>query len=464
VLSLIYKNRLFKQLLIGALLILLLIPTTSVGENTTTDSIKIDGHLIYIFQQDDLRTFYVNEYFIINNTGKSAFNDSFYIWIQNNSIILADCCNYTLNMASRYDERGCKECFYLDKTDDNNLYVGYPILSENRLSYYGQRESISINVFSTTNASLNKDTLKLNATIGGSSIHREQKNFQGTGLHLTSESLDIGMLQEIDPYMSFNITTIENITLLNNGSDPEVIGFNISDLPQGWYAEIWNDTIKINNVSLSPQEYANLKLIIKAPSNLASIYVGYSTQVGLEGDETKGSFIKKYICDTEKVTYEVFLLTIDELEVSEDLKMVHDELFWREEYGRYWFIAKNDEVLPNSYTVISMKLEKTVGDQPNPYIIWILVIIVILIIGILLLKKIDFFKEKVILKKLNNSKKKEDRIKELEKQKEKVLSAIKRVEREFEDEIINKEDYERLRAAYKKRAVEILKEIDRLKD
>jgi hypothetical protein len=464
VLRLISENRLYRQFFICALLTLLLIPTTSIGENTTTGPIKIDRHLIYIFQQDDLKTFYVNEYFIINNTGKSPFNDSFYIWIQNNSIISAECCNYTLNMASRYDEIGCKECFYLDKTHDNNLYVGYPILSENRLSYYGQRESISINVFSTTNASLNKDTLKLNATIGGSSIHREQKNFQGTGLHLTSESLDIGMLQEIDPYMSFNITTIENITLLNNGSDSEIISFNISDLPQGWYAEIWNDTIKINNVSLSPQEYANLKLIIKAPSNLASIYVGYSTQVGLEGDETKGSFIKKYICDTEKVTYEVFLLTIDELEVSEDLKMVHDELFWREEYGRYWFIAKNDEVLPNSYTVISMKLEKTVGDQPNPYIIWILVIIVILIIGILLLKKIDFFKEKVILKKLNNSKKKEDRIKELEKQKEKVLSAIKRVEREFEDEIINKEDYEHLRAAYKKRAVEILKEIDRLKD
>jgi hypothetical protein len=86
-----------------------------------------------------------------------------------------------------------------------------------------------------------------------------------------------------------------------------------------------------------------------------------------------------------------------------------------------------------------------------------------------LLKKIDFFKEKKALQKQDISKEKgkfpeEKRIKELEEQKNKVLSAIKRVEREFEDEIINKKDYERLRAAYKKRAVEILKEIDRLKE
>ncbi len=441
-----------------------MIPTTSIGENITVGSINIDRHWIYIFQQDDLKTFYVDEYFIINNTGKSVFNNSINIWIQNNSIISAKCCNYTLNMACRYNDRGCKECFYLDKTDYNNLYVVYPIFSESRLSYYGQRESFSINVFSTTNTSLNNDTLYINAIIGGLSIPREQKNFQDIGLYLTSENLDVGMLPVIDPYMPFNITKIENITILNNGTDSEIISFNISDLPQGWSAEIWNDTIKINNVSLSPKEYANLKLIITAPSNLASIYVGYSTQVGLDGNEAKGSFIKRYLYNTKKVTYEVFLLTIDELEVSDDLKMVHDELFWREEYSRYWFIARNDELLPNSYTIIVMKLEKTIGDQSNPYIIWLLIFIVILIIVILLLKKINFFKEKEILQKLNNSKKKEERIKELEEQKIKVLSAIKRVEREFEDEIIKKKDYERLRASYKKRAIEILKEIDKLKD
>ena len=52
---------------------------------------------------------------------------------------------------------------------------------------------------------------------------------------------------------------------------------------------------------------------------------------------------------------------------------------------------------------------------------------------------------------------------ELQEQKKKILSAIKRVESEFKDEIISKEEYEQLRAAYKKRAVKILKEIDRLK-
>ncbi|UCE38495.1 MAG: hypothetical protein JSW00_04500, partial [Thermoplasmata archaeon] len=432
--------------------------------------IKIDRHWIYVFQQDDLKTLEVNEYFYINNTGEVIFNDSLLIWILDNSIIAADCCNYTPNMACRYKAGGYMECFYLNKTDDDNLYVGYPFPDENRLSYYGQRESISITAFSTTNASLNNDTLHLNATIGGTSIPREKESFLGIGVHLTSEKLDIGMLPVIDQYMPFYITTIENITLLNNGTDNELIGFNVSDLPQGWTAEIWNNTRRLNNVSLPPQEYANLTLKITAPSNIASIYVRYTTQIGMNENETKGLFTKQYLYETKKVTYEVYLLTINELEISDDLEMVHDELFWLEDYGRYWFFAKNEDVIPNSYTTMSMKLEKTADDQSNPYITWLLVIIVILIMVILLLKKIDFFKEESTLQKRDTSPEKrreklleKKRIKEIEEQKKKVLSAIKRVEHEFEDGIINKEDYKRLRAAYKKRAVELLKEIDRLK-
>ena len=530
------KAWLCKQIFIGALLILILIPTTTIGEDITTiNPIKTDEHWIYLFQQDDLKTFEVKEYFYINNTGKALYNGSLSIWIQNNSNIVADCCNGTPNMACRYNVMGYMECFYLNKTDENNLYVGYPFLNENRLSYYGQRELLSITVFSTTNTSLDNDTLHLNATIGGPSILREQESFKGMGVHLTSENLDVGMLSVIDPYMPFNIMTTENITLLNNGTDTEIISFSVSDLPQGWAAEIWNNTRKLENVSLSPQEYVNLTLIITAPSNIASIYVRYTTQIGMDGNKTIDSLIKQYLYETKKITYEVYLLTIDDLEISNDLKMVHDELFWIEDYGRYWFLAKNKDVLPKSITTISMKLEKTGNDQSNPYIIWIPIFIVILIIVVLLLKKIDFFKEKDTLQKrdispekrnkklleekriiqdliertetdqssglideksakkmkidyraqigdidkklaeysncgkmkhtkikTSISKKKEIKINELEEQKKKVLSAIKRVEREFEAETISKEDYERFRAAYKKRAVEILKEIDRL--
>ena len=464
------KKCLRKQMFISALLALLLIPTNAVGEDTTKSSpIKIDRHWIYILQLDDLKTFEINEYFYINNTGETAFNDTFYIWIQNNSIISADSCNYTTNMACRYKETRDGECFYLNKTDEDNIYIGYPFLNENKLSYYGQRETFSITAFSITNTSLKNDTLNLNATIGVPSISREQKNFQDIGVHLTSENLNVWMLPVIDLYMPFNITTIENITLFNNGTDTEVIGFSISDLPGGWTAEIWNDTKRLDNVSLSSQEYVNLTLIVKAPSYLASIYVGYISQMGINGDQTKGSFIKRYLYETTKITYEVFLLNKDGVEVSNDLIMIHDELYWIENYGRYWFYAKNEEVQPNSYTTMSMKLEKNTDGKSNIYIILILVFIVILIVVILLLKWLDFFKEKKTLQNQDVSKEKgkfteEKRIKDLEEQKEKVVSAIKRVENEFKDGIISKEDYEQVRASYKKRAVEILKEIDKLRE
>lgn len=433
----------------------------AIGEDIeTSSSIEIDRHWIYLVQQDDITTFEVNEYFYINNTGETEYNGSLAVWIQNNSVIVADPCNDIPDMVIRYNAMGGGECFNLNETDNNDLYYGYPFLNENKLSYYRQREPLSITVFSTTNTSLNNDILHLNATIDGLSKSREEENFQGIGVHLTSENSDIGMLPVVTTHMPFNITTIENITLFNNGSDSEIISFSFSDLPQGWNAEIWNNTSKINNVSLAPQEYANLSLIITAPSNIASIYVRYTTQIDIEGNETKGLFTKQYLYETKEVTYEVYLLTIDELEVSSDLEMVHDELYWREEYGRYWFFARNEDVQPNTYTTMSMNLVITSEVQSNPYLLWALVFIIILIIVILLLKKIDFFKEKNILQKRDTST--EKRLNELDEQKKKVLSAIKRVECEFEDKTISKEDYERIRAAYKKRAIEILKEIDRL--
>jgi len=145
-------------------LLLLLIPTAVDGENIENNSIKIDGHWIYIFQMDNSNTFEVTEYLYINNTGETPFNDSFYIWIKNNSNIESEYCNHIPNMACRSNSTGEKECFLLNKINDSNLYFGYPILSENSLSFYGQKELFSITAYSITNPSLKNNTLFLNAT------------------------------------------------------------------------------------------------------------------------------------------------------------------------------------------------------------------------------------------------------------------------------------------------------------
>ena len=462
--------RVYKQIFIFTIIALILTPLTALGENIETDSIELDRHWIYLYQQDDLKTFEVNEYFLINNTGETVFNGSILISIQNNSIIAEKYCNGTLNMACRYNITGCGECFYLKKIENTNFFTGYPFLGENRLSYYGQRKTISITAFSTTNTSLKNETLNLNATIGGSSLSRNQEIQPGIGVHITSENLDVGMTPLIATYTPFNITTFENITIFNNGSDTESINFIISNLSNGWTVEICNNTRKINNISLSPQEYQNLTLKITAPSNIASIYVSYTTSI--DSNDTKGIFTKQYLYKTKKVTFYVYLLSIDELDISLDLEMVHDELFWLEEYGRYWFIARNEQVIPNSYSSISMHLKKTIDSQSDTYLIVVAFVLLILIIIILLLKKIDFFTRKgktqkqgfILEEKRTPIKEKAKNIQELEVQKRKVLLAIKRVENEFKDKTINKEDYEHFRTAYKKRAIEILKEIDRLKE
>jgi len=418
------KLQLYKKILISSFFVIIFFPTVINGENIETSSIHVDEHRFIIYQLDDLKTFEVQELFYINNTRNATFNDSISIWIQNNSIISTHLCNHTLNMACRYNATGDGECFKLDKLNNTNLYSGNPITSENSLSYYGQKEKLSITAFSITDPYLEKSTIHLNATIGGKSILRKQNSFHDNGIHITSKNQDIGMQPITDIDTPYRIMTIENLTIFNNGTNTEVISFAISGLPQDWVAEIWNDTVKLDNISLFPQEFTNLNLIITAPSYIASIYIRYITQINLDGDEMKDIFIKQYLYETDLVKYNFYIISNYRVDFSKDLKMVHDEFIWREEYRRYWNYATNNGVQPNYYTRISVNLVKADNNQLNPYYVLLLCFIVFLLIAILLLRKIGFFKEKANFQ--------EKSLKELQEQKKKVLSAIKRVEKEYD--------------------------------
>jgi len=530
------KILIFRYLIILNVLFLLVIPTIVIGEDIPSSiQLKIDRRWIYIFQFDDYKTLEVNEYFYVNNTGNSSYDKSLNIWIQNNSIISANCCNFTPNLACRYNENRQCECFYLNNTIDNNHYFGYPFSGEKLLSYYGQKQLISITASSATNLSLNPGTLHINATIGSMSFNRITKESPVGDIQLFSDNKEIGLMPVFDPYMPYNITKFENVTIKNNGSEQELIIFNISKLPLGWFAEIRNDNNTITNITLSPKEYANLTLKISAPSNIASIYVRYLIELDKLKDKEKDDFKKQYLYENEKLTYEVYLLSTKNLKVSDDLTLVHDDFFWMEEYERYWFIAKNENVQQNSYSTITINTEKTLDSNLFFYQILLIIILAGAIVSIIIFKKKnifldkeplkrtktnpEFIKEKLLeekkkiqelikrtkkdenlnlidkktakniitdyqeqLKNINNKisefeknkiahneiikdkiKQKENRIIELEEQKDRIYSAIKKIECEYRDKIIGKKDYERFRSAYKKQAIEILKEIDRLK-
>lgn len=451
-------------------LIFVALPVNAEDINFLSSKIKIDGHWIYAFQQDDIKTFRIDEYFFINNTGDSVFNDSIYIWIQNNSFILDNICEDSKNSGCRYGPDGCMYCFIINHTG-NNMYVGYPISFENKLSYFMQKESFTINAKYIINNSEYDNILNLNVTLGAFSTARDNDVYQGSGLHITSENADIGMRSMVSIEMPFNISTVEKITLFNNDSDDKLIDLEISNLPDGWNAEIWNETEQINNILLSSQEYKNLTLLISAPSYMATIYIGYVTEL-IEDEEKFGLFEKSYLYNTTNVQYLLYLLSKEKIKISEDITMIHpfsgEEPSWSEEYNRYWYVAQVTDVSPDSKTSFDISLYETKISY-DQYLIWVLFIIIAIIAALII-----FIKKDAIIGKQNTSKEKqskeiadkklnEEKIKELENKKKKVLDAIKRVEHEYDDGLITKENYEKVRDGYKKQAIDILKDIDKLK-
>ncbi len=484
-LGVIMKSRLFFQKLLIGLLILILSSNLLLGKDEINypNSLTIDRYLLDIFQQSDLKTFKINQYFYINNTGNSSFNDTFYLWLPKNSKIISDCCGGSPNMACRFDANDEMWCFYFNETGDENLYIGYPIANGSKLSYYGQKESFLITIFSSTNNSLGVDTLQLNATMGSSNILREKEVFEGKGIHITSDNKVIGMIPWMVPYRSFNITTFEQIHIFNNGSDNEIIEISISNLPNDWKVEIWNTTSKINNVSLSPKEYKNLTLVIKAPSYLAEILVESEIEVDKDENKNQWLFKNKYLYETKLVYYQIFSTTPEGLNISSDLISAHDDAYWYDEYNRYWFLASAEDIKPNNESIISLSLKADLPVNNSPekvdslYVL-LLVLIIFTSIVVLLLKKLNFFNKKDMKQNLkttrkkgkiklddnDNSKEKISKIKELENRKKIIISAIKRVENEYNNGIINKKDFEHLKDTYKKQAIKILKEIDKFKD
>ena len=459
------KARISKLIFIVALFSMLIF-SYSISAEDTTGSIKIDGHWIYVFQQDDIRTFRIDEYFFINNTGATLFNESISIWIQNDSSILTDFCADILNPGCRYGPEGCMSCFTLSNVGDNT-YVGYPISDENKLSYYGQKGLMTLTA-SSTDGSQN-DTLYLNVTIGGYSVSREEETFLGEGIHITSENLDIGMRPLVGVNMPYNITTTEKVTVFNNNTGTKIVDFDLSNLPQDWTVRIWNDTEQVDNVSIASQEYENLTLVITAPSYIAPIYVGYNVEV-MEDGQNSGIFTKRYLYNTTKVQYLIYSLCKEGMGISQDLTTVHpfagEDPNWNEDYERYWYVAQALDVQPDSFTTLDVSYEEA-SEQYTLLIALIVIIVVIFFVIVFVIKKkyVKVKKETESDSDVAETKKaNEEKIKELEKQKKKIIETIKRVDHEFEEGIIAKDNYEKIRASYKKQAVEILKKIDQLKE
>lgn len=483
------KTRLYKLIFLFSLLILIMTSQVSFGESLdiSPNSIKIDKLIVEIGQKADIKTFKINQLFYINNTGNNPFNDTFYIWVPDDCKIIADCCNETPNMACRYDARDEMWCFYFNETEDKNIYVGYPISNENKLSYFGQQESFTITAFSTSNSSINNDTVKLNVTVGGSYKNRDEEIFQGSGLHIKSGYEIIGITPWMSPYDSFNMTGFDKIYVFNNGTKNETIEFGINDVPKGWKVEIRSKNFSsiINNITLSPQEQVDLNIVITAPSYLAKILVEFTAQAVDDENNGRWTFTNKYFYETESVFYQILSTSPEGLETSNDLNSSHEKPYWYEEYGRFWYLASANNIQPNNESYVTISLEAKIPTNPvtiniNPYF-YALLLIIIAIIVVIILKKIDYFKEKDIDHKMKKQTEKiepeqkeiKDKdlseknlkvIKNLEKQKKKILSEIKRVEKEFKDGILDKKDYKRLRDKYKKQAVEILKEIDQRRE
>ncbi len=464
--------------IVGLLLSLIMAPLQSVSAQASysdINTISVDQHWIDITQLDDPDAFRVDEFIFINNTGTAPFGGSVQVWLPDNSQISAECCGGTPDMACRYHEDGLMECFYF-LSMDGNRYVGYPFENSPNLSYYGQEVEMTMSVQSETNAS-NEDSINITAILGYPAIARTSDHNASGGIKMSTNNEVIGLVAILDMYMPYNITTHENITLTNNGTEEETFSLDTSELPDGWTASFWNETTRISNITIGPNETGDLFLIMTAPSYMATIFLSYTLELPASGGDGTGIFEKQYLYDNDYVEYYLFLLTEDGVQ-NTSLASVHpgtgDAASWDEGSQRFWSVLMGVDLDNNSTTSININIEGAQasssgggGMDLGMVLIFIGIIVLVVVMAIYLRRSANFDEndsqddEDQEIEPEEDAKDKKTRL--LEK-KVMLQKLIERVDTDHENGLLSYEAAQKMKNSYEEKIASTDEAIQELED
>ena len=494
------------------LLLLILIIHLPNAIATDTTSIIVDKHWIGIFQHDNPNTLTIEEQLFINNTGNQPFTENITLWLPTNSTIQTQCCGNQTNTASRIAHQQCIHCFPLKPTT-NNLYTGLPFTTQNPLSYYHQTHNLNITL---TQNNTPIDTITLKITLGTHSTPRNTTTNTTKKLYLTSENQQIGITPIPTLDMHFNISHAETITITNNHTTTQNITLQTSTPPIYWKATFYDNNTPIHNLTIPPQQQKQLQLLITTPSYITPIFIQYTTT--LQTHNNLGTYTKHYLYNTTTATYYFYLLHNTKNQLDENLTQIHPfegQQHWDEHIQRYWFVAQQTNITPQTQTHITINTQpqKTTLNYTNILLITAAILLIIIVALSFffylkqknkkqtttppttptpnkeqlqqLIQRIDKDKTKGILdqktaqelkadyeqqlkkleqKHLQQNQHLKQQLQALQQQKKNVFDAIKKLDHEHENHEITEENYHKLRAAYKDKAMKLLQEIDQLKE
>jgi len=452
-----------RKMLLVSIIILSLLATSFPFQDVAGDDLSVPTHgltiearWIDIIQQDDHSTLSVNETILFNNSGTSIFNGSIYAWVPDGSVVRSMCCGGVLNMGCRIREFGYMDCFTFNWQDDNIIY-GNPF-AWSFISYYGQRETITVNAQSQNFS--DTDTLELNVTVGGVSEAASPSTPTGSGLHVTSERNELGVRAFTSYGTPANLTLTQTINLTNNGSGNDTIDLEVLGLPQGWNASFLYDGDVIDSIPLNLTENKSVLLRLKVPSYIAEILVSYTVNLPVsEQDKLRTVFEKQVLYDSKAIYSFVFTLEGTNITVCDDMTIHYSK--WNSTFSMTvnFILGSN---LPSGTTLTYSLTWEDAMD-----ISWLILLLVAIVFAAIIAfavlvkrrKKGEKAKEDEDAKETAAPEAPGDQVKAITEEQKATKEALERLEADHQKGLLPASAYQNMKEKLEKKKVELNEEL-----
>ncbi len=481
----------------------------------------IDLYEIDVVQMTNNTAFLIVEKTYFNNTGESEFNGTLRSWIPIGAQVISMACedNSSTTVMRRVNltDYRCHE-FSREATDENVItFMAFE--GNETLSYYGQDATLILNASNENGTSWH--SVSINITAGWGNQSRSYTP-SGQGLRMNASDERMGAKQ---PHASQTvISTSQMIDITSQSLWNETVSFSVDGLPLGWEAHIHNDTAEIDTVDLEPNETMTLTFVVELPPHKMLIEFLYILYLEPSGDVRKSvTYEQSFLYNV--TDYSLWLFPRKGSTVSSHANYSHiQHPLWTLPdwlHSVYFFDPDWSESEADFHTILGSppageSLQVVIEWEEEGFPLWILAGIVLLVIAAIVLgllwsrgrkpekkeeteepsKRPEVVKgrREEIAESLKEAEaafaaghiskpfyddlksKYESELEEIEEpqedpeivalkgEKEKLLRAIKGLQRKRDEGNISESAFQRLVEDYKKRAIDIMKQIDQRRD
>ncbi|MFQ5910147.1 MAG: hypothetical protein ACE5IJ_05420 [Thermoplasmata archaeon] len=251
------------------------------ADGVDTQDVTIDVYAMNMEQSVNNTAFDITERMYFNNSGSSPFNGSLFSWLPPEATLNSSVCANKSTTVVRVVNSTDLRCYPFSRLESDEEIIAFaPFEDDEMLSYFGQNATLHLNASNENSSSWH--SIPVNITVGMGNETRSSTE-PGRGMAITADQERMGARLYSESVIPEYIMANQTINITNEEFWNQTISFSVVGLPTGWTAHIYDNGSEINNVTLQPNETKTLELVVGVPSYKTIVEIPYRLSLEASG-------------------------------------------------------------------------------------------------------------------------------------------------------------------------------------